>query len=107
MYLMNKFQELKHRHNVPAEPITAEEVQAALSHARPNTSSGHDSVCYTAVRAFFEKDTSGKLVKFFNSILCGDIPVPPDWTRGKLSFLPKCPRPCRPQDPRPISLTLV
>ena len=60
---------IKVKHSVPAIPITPEEVQEALSHSRPNTASGHDSVCYAAIQTFFAKDTSGKLVGFFDDIL--------------------------------------
>ena len=93
------------RHVIQPSPITAEEVSDALARSRPNTSSGIDAACDTAIRAFFADDSNGKLVGFFNKILDGTTPVPPAWTRGKLCFIPTCARPARPQDLRPISLT--
>ena len=86
-------------------PLPMLKVQDALSHSRPNTSSGNDSACYTTVRDLFAKDSNGKLVGFFSDIVSGKVPVPVGWTKGKLCFLPKCARPSRPQDLRPISLT--
>ena len=76
-----------------------------MARTRPNTSSDNDAVCYTAIKTFFANDLEGKLVEFFNQILKGTLPVPTAWTRGKLCFIPKCARPARPQDLRPISLT--
>ena len=40
---------LKAKHSVPADPITAEEVSDALARSRPNTSSGIDAACNTAI----------------------------------------------------------
>ena len=96
---------LKDKHAVAVCPIATEEVSEALARTRPNTSSGNDAVCYMAIKTFFSNDLEGKLVGFFNQILNGTLSVPAAWTRGKLCFLPKCPRPARPQDLRPISLT--
>ena len=43
---------LKDKHAVDVYPITTEEVSEALARTRPNTSSGNDAVCYTAIKTF-------------------------------------------------------
>ena len=101
--LQEQIDELRTKHAVAAKPVSREEVQQALDHSRPNTASGHDSVCYSAIKAFFAEDSTDKLVRFFDEIIQGRKPIPDDWMKGKLCFIPKCPRPSRLQDLRPIS----
>ena len=97
---------LVHKHSIPVSvPISSEEIADALSKAKPSTASGLDSVCYGAIRTFHAQDATGKLAKFFNRIVSGEVPVPRDWVTGKICFIPKTPRPERVQDMRPISLT--
>ena len=103
--MQEQIDELRTKHAVAAKRVSREEVQQALDHTRPNTASGHDSVCYSAIKAFFAEDSADKLAGFFDDIIQGRQPIPDDWKKGKLCFIPKCPRPSRPQDLRPISLT--
>ena len=86
-------------------PISSEEVSLALCKVKRNTASGSDSICYDAIRSFFAADKKGKLVSFFNRLLSGEVAVPQSWKVGKICFVPKVRRPCRPNDLRPISLT--
>ena len=86
-------------------PISSEEVSLALCKVKRNTASGSDSICYDAIRSFFAADKKGKLVSFFNRLLSGEVAVPQSWKVGKICFVPKVRRPCRPNDLRPISHT--
>ena len=103
--LQEQVDKLRVKHSVIAKRVRREEVQQALDHTKPNTASGHDSVCYSAIKAFFAEDSADKLVVYFDDIIQGRLPIPEAWKKGKLCFIPKCPRPSRPQDLRPISLT--
>ncbi|CAE7356851.1 unnamed protein product [Symbiodinium sp. CCMP2592] len=96
--------EAKHA-GAPFCPVTDEEIRVALSKVKTSTATGLDSVCYTAIQAFHQQDTQGKLASFFSRILGGEVPVPKEWLIGKICLIPKVQRPSRVQDLRPISLT--
>ena len=93
-------------HEVPRSPdFTVSELRAALRKGKRGRSTGEDGVSHELLQAINrEPEGEERFLAWFNRMLHGVEPLPKDWGRAVMIVLPKCARPSKVQQLRPICL---
>ena len=92
--------------SVPRSPdFTVEELRMALEKGKNRKSTGEDGVSHELLKAIAREDRGEeRILEWFNRLLHGQEKHPKDWERSIMIVLPKCAKPEKVKQLRPICI---